>query len=72
MQRRGLLNRTKLYGKFIQWLTGTGVGAAAIQGMGDDELNKKFTNFLNTEDGQSFFSQMDLGDQEEMVNAMSS
>jgi len=72
MQRRGLLNRTKLYGKFIQWLTGTGVGAAAIQGMGDNELNKKFTNFLNTKDGQNFFSEMNLSDQEEMVNAMSS
>ena len=72
MQRRGLLNRTKLYGKFIQWLTGTGVGAAAIQGMSDDELNGKFTNFLNSEDGKSFFSKMNLDDQEDMVNAMSS
>lgn len=72
MQRKGLLNRTKLYGKFIQWLTGTGVGAAAIQGMSDRELNEKFTNFLNSEDGVNFFSEMNLSDQEEMVNAMSS
>ncbi len=72
MQRRGLLNRTKLYGKFIQWLTGTGVGAATIQGMSDSELNNKFTNFLNSEDGENYFSEMNLKDQEEMVNAMSS
>lgn len=72
MQRRGLLNRTKLYGKFIQWLTGTGVGAAAIQGMSDSELNNKFTNFLNSETGEKYFSDMNLKDQEEMVNAMSS
>ncbi len=72
MQRRGLLNRTKLYGKFIQWLTGTGVGAATIQGMSDSELNNKFTNFLNSETGEKYFSDMNLKDQEEMVNAMSS
>lgn len=70
MQRKGLLNRTKLYSKFIGYLTGGGIGAAAIQGMDENSLNEKFTEFLNSDKGMDAFKSMDKEDQEEFIDAL--
>ena len=70
MQRKGLLNRTKLYSKFINYLMGTGVGAAAIEGMGENKLNSKFEQFLNSQDGMDFFNSMNKQDQGDFVDAL--
>lgn len=70
MQRKGLLNRTKLYAKFINYLTGTGVGAAAIEGMDEGELNGKFEQFLKSDEGTSFFNNLNQQDQGEFVDAL--
>jgi len=70
MQRKGLLNRTKLYSKFINHLMGTGVGAAAIEGMGENKLNSKFEEFLNSQDGMDFFNSMNKQDQGDFVDAL--
>ena len=70
MQRKGLLNRTKLYSKFINHLMGTGVGAAAIEGMGENKLNSKFEQFLNSQDGMDFFNSMNKQDQGDFVDAL--
>ena len=70
MQRKGLLNRTKLYAKFISYLTGTGVGAAAIEGMGEGKLNDKFNEFLNSNEGVEFFNTLNKGDQGDFVDAL--
>jgi len=70
MQRKGLLNRTKLYSKFINYLMGTGVGAAAIEGMGENKLNSKFEEFLNSQDGMDFFNSMNKQDQGDFVDAL--
>ena len=70
MQRKGLLNRTKLYAKFISYLTGTGVGAAAIEGMGEGKLNGKFNEFLKSNEGVEFFNTLNKGDQGDFVDAL--
>ena len=70
MQRKGLLNRTKLYSKFINYLTGTGVGAAAIEGMDEGTLNGKFEEFLRSEEGTSFFNDLNKQDQGDFVDAL--
>lgn len=70
MQRKGLLNRTKLYSKFIGTITGIG-GVESVKGMDENQLNNKFTEFLNTDEGMDSFNEMDLEDQKEMVDAMS-
>ena len=70
MQRKGLLNRTKLYSKFINYLTGTGVGAAAIEGMDEGTLNGKFEEFLKSEEGTSFFNDLNKQDQGDFVEAL--
>ncbi len=70
MQRKGLLNRTKLYAKFINYLTGTGVGAAAVEGMDEGELNGKFEQFLKSDEGTSFFNNLNQQDQGEFVDAL--
>ena len=69
MQRKGLLNRTKLWAKFIGWLTGIG-GAVSVDSMSDGELTKQFKNFLNSSEGEKTFDTLEIKDQEEMVNAM--
>ena len=66
----GLLNRTKLYAKFISWLTGIGMGQAAIDGMSDGEMNNKFKQFLGSTEGENFFGGLNKQDQGEMVDAM--
>jgi len=70
MQRKGLLNRTKLYSKFINYLTGTGVGAAAIEGMDEGTLNGKFEEFLKSDEGTSFFNDLNKQDQGDFVDAL--
>jgi len=70
MQRKGLLNRTKLYSKFINYLTGTGVGAAAIEGMDENTLNSKFESFLRSDEGTNFFNDLNRQDQEDFVDAL--
>lgn len=70
MQRKGLLNRTKLYTKFITYLTGTGVGAAAIEGMDEGTLNGKFEQFLKSDKGTSFFNDLNKQDQGDFVDAL--
>ena len=70
MQRKGLLNRTKLYAKFINYLTGTGVGAATIEGMDEGELDGKFKQFLKSDEGTNFFNELNNKDQGEFVDAL--
>tara|TARA_R110002012_G_scaffold51940_1_gene133707 strand:- start:798 stop:2309 length:1512 start_codon:yes stop_codon:yes gene_type:complete len=52
MQRKGLLNRTKLYTKFAVWLTGIGVAEEALGSMPEEEVNEKFTEYAATPEGQ--------------------
>jgi hypothetical protein len=70
MQRKGLLNRTKLYMKFIGWLTGISGGALAVDAMSEGDLNKKFKQFLGSKEGEEAFDSMKTDDQEEVVNTM--
>ena len=70
MQRRGLLNRTKLYGKFIGWITGTGVAAGAISSMSEGDLNEKFAEFISSEEGAEAFSEMSTEDQQDLHQAV--
>jgi len=70
MQRKGLLNRTKLWVKFIGWLTGIAGGSAAIDTMSEGDVNSKFKEFLGSKEGEEAFDSLNIKDQEEMVGAM--
>jgi len=70
MQRKGLLNRTKLWSKFIGWLLGFEAGTEALDSMSDGDLNGKFQEFLRSKEGEEAFDTLNVEDQGEMVNAM--
>jgi len=71
MQRKGLLNRTKLWIKFISWLTGIGGSAVALDTMNDSEINKKFKEFLGTPEGEGAFDDMGSADKKGFMDALS-
>jgi len=70
MQRKGLLGRTKLYGKFIGWLTGTGVAAGAVTSMSEGDLNEKFAEFISSDEGAKAFTEMSPEDQQDLHQAV--
>ena len=71
MQRKGLLNRTKLWVKFISYLTGMGVSEKAISSMDENKLNSKFVNFLKTGEALDFFNTLNKKDQNDFVESLS-
>ena len=70
MQRKGLLGRTKLYGKFTGWLLGLGVASESLGGMSEEDMNGKFAEFISSEEGAEAFDEMSTEDQEEFHQAV--
>ena len=69
MQRRGLLGRTKLWTKFFGWLTGIGGGAVVLDNMTEEEIEEKFSDYMNTPEGMEEISSMSESDQEIVADA---
>tara|TARA_R110001592_G_scaffold179749_3_gene421582 strand:+ start:33803 stop:34894 length:1092 start_codon:yes stop_codon:yes gene_type:complete len=69
MQRKGLLGRTKLWGKFFGWVTGLGGGAMVLENMSEEEIEEKFGDYMNTPEGMAEVSAMNDSDQEIIADA---
>lgn len=70
MQRKGLLNRTKLYAKFAVWVTGMGVAEEALTNMPEEEVNEKFTEYVSTPEGQEDIMGMPEGDKIDFIKIL--
>tara|TARA_Y100001938_G_scaffold57432_1_gene80117 strand:- start:257 stop:691 length:435 start_codon:yes stop_codon:yes gene_type:complete len=70
MQRKGLLNRTKLYIKFIGWATGIGIGEEAIANMSEDEMNEKFMEYASSEEGMEDIENMPPNEQNQFIKIL--
>jgi len=70
MQRKGLLGRTKLYGKFTGWLLGLGVASESLGGMSEEDMNGKFAEFISSEEGAEAFDEKSNEDQKEFHQAV--
>jgi|TARA_R110002020_G_scaffold111841_2_gene257850 hypothetical protein len=66
---KGLLGRTKLYSKMVNWMVGGGVVAATIENMSDGELDAQFSEFIMTDEGKEAFNDLSEESQQEIFNA---
>lgn len=66
---KGLLGRTKLYSKMINWMVGGGAVAATLENMSDGELDSKFSEFIVTDEGKEAFTNLSAESQEEIFRA---
>jgi len=67
MQRRGLLNRLKIYNKFTKWLLGAGSDPEELS---EEEMEQQFETYLQTDQSKQDFNEMPIEDQEEFVNVL--
>ena len=67
MQRRGLLNRLKIYNKFTKWLLGVGGDPEELS---EEEMEQQFETYLQTDQSKQDFNEMPLEDQEEFLGVL--
>lgn len=70
MQRKGLLNRTKLWVKFITYLTDSGVSDSDIENMDENKITSKFKDYLKTGEAFEFFKTLSKEDQGDFVESL--